>query len=212
MMFERDYILRMIQMMGDWLRRLAELLSDLERMRFLGELCRRHCGMTLKAAEALSDESLVSLLDPEPRFLLSELIYLHAAQTTCDDEQAQALLAKSLRLLLSLSGEGELCEQRAARLGDLKEQTLPLLTAEELMACAGFLVNGERYDLAEDAAFQAIERAEPSRQTALLSQALALMERAAAASPQALALCGMTPDELAESVSLLRTLAGLAGI
>lgn len=211
MFFERDYILRMIQMMGDLMRRIAELLSDLQRMKLLEDACLRYCGLSLRAAEALSDESLLSLLDAEPRFVLSELCYLHAAYTTCEDDEAEALLCRSLRLLCSLREEGELCEQRAARLEELKEQTLPLLTADDLLACGQFFANGERYDLMEDALFQAIERAEPSRQAALLTEALPLMERACAASEQVLALCGLTRAEAAESLGLLRTLSGLAG-
>ncbi len=212
MYFERDYILRLIQMMGDLMRRIAELMTDLQRMKLLDDTCLRHCGMSLEAAEALSEESLIDMLDDEPRFVLSELLYLHAAHITCEDDAAQRILLKSLRLLCSLTDDGPLCEQRANRLEALKEQTLALLSADELLACAMFFTGGERYDFAEDALFQAIERAEPSRQAEILSAGVPLLERAHAAAPDALALCGLTREETAESLGLLRTLAGLAGL
>ena len=38
--FQRDYILRMIEMMGDLMRRVKELMDELARMRLLEEACR----------------------------------------------------------------------------------------------------------------------------------------------------------------------------
>ena len=51
-MFQRDYILRMIEMMGDLMRRVKELMDELARMRLLEEVCRRQCGLPLSALEA----------------------------------------------------------------------------------------------------------------------------------------------------------------
>ena len=45
--FERDYILRLIHMLGDLMRRLAERMDDRERGRMLDEAAHRHCGMGL---------------------------------------------------------------------------------------------------------------------------------------------------------------------
>ena len=77
-MFQRDYILRMIEMMGDLMRRVKELMDELARMRLLEEVCRRQCGLPLSALETLSTESLTELLSPTPRLFASELIYLRA--------------------------------------------------------------------------------------------------------------------------------------
>ena len=38
-MFQRDYILRMIEMMGDLMRRVKELMDELAQMRLLEERC-----------------------------------------------------------------------------------------------------------------------------------------------------------------------------
>ena len=56
-MFQRDYILRMIEMMGDLMRRVKELMDELARMRLLEEACRRQCGLPLSALETLSTEA-----------------------------------------------------------------------------------------------------------------------------------------------------------
>ena len=45
--FERDYILRLIHMLGDLMRRLAERMDDRERGRMLDEAAHRHCGMNV---------------------------------------------------------------------------------------------------------------------------------------------------------------------
>ena len=45
--FERDYILRLIHMLGDLMRRLAERMDDRERGRMLNEAAHRHCGMPM---------------------------------------------------------------------------------------------------------------------------------------------------------------------
>ncbi len=77
-MFQHDYILRMIEMMGDLMRRVKELMDELSQMRLMDEACRRHCGLPMGALEALSAESLVELLAPTPRLFASELLYTRA--------------------------------------------------------------------------------------------------------------------------------------
>lgn len=82
-MFQHDYILRMIEMMGDLMRRVKELMDELSQMRLMDEACRRHCGLPMGALEALSAESLVELLAPTPRLFASELLYTRAEAFRC---------------------------------------------------------------------------------------------------------------------------------
>ncbi|MDD3410929.1 MAG: DUF6483 family protein [Eubacteriales bacterium] len=195
--FERDYILRLIHMMGDLMRRVGELMDDLQRMHLLDDACRRLCGMTVETARSLSVQSLCELLGPMPRFLLSELLYLRATQTELSGEDRDELLEKALRLLASLHEESRLCELRAERLTRLKAATAERWDAQALMDCARFFAQSERYDEMEDALFQALEREEPPQDDR--GEAIRLLRRAAKASPQALALCRMTAQELRES-------------
>lgn len=124
--FQRDYILRMIEMMGDLMRRVKELMDELAQMRLLEEVCRRQCGLPLSALETLSTESLTELLSPTPRLFASELIYLRATASPSLWEEGRMLRLKSLRLLLTLAQEGPLCELRAARVQALKLELMDL--------------------------------------------------------------------------------------
>ncbi len=107
--FERDYILRIIRMIGDLLRRIAELMDDLSRMRLMDDACRRFCGMTLATADTLSADSLRELLSPMPRLWMSELLYARATMTQQDADMQADRLDKAVRLLASLHNERRLC-------------------------------------------------------------------------------------------------------
>ena len=127
--FQRDYILRLIQMMGDLMRRIAELIDDLQRMRLLNDASRHLCGMTLTTAQSLTDASLRELLAPLPRLAMSELLYAQATQTSPSEEERLSLLRKSAALLSSLYTDVTLCGLRCVRLAELKRTVFGLLTA-----------------------------------------------------------------------------------
>ena len=104
--FERDYIMRMIQMMGDFFRRIADMVDDRERALLIDAQARQHCGMPLATAEALEPDMLAELLPPAQRFVMSEL--LHTKGRACASLPAahrEALLLQSLRLLSTLNGD-----------------------------------------------------------------------------------------------------------
>lgn len=197
MLFQRDYILRMIEMMGDLMRRVGELLDDLERMRLLDAQCRRHCGLSMKVLEDLSEESLREMLAPTPRFIASELLYAHALTCHQPYGRADALLSKSAALLASLWTEGELCELRAERMKELKVRTLEWLTPQTLWDCACFFDQAGFPDEMEDALFEAAERAESGQILPFSAQEGArMLRRAAYAAPETLAARRMTREEL----------------
>ena len=198
MYFQRDYILRMIEMMGDVMRRISEMIDDLQRIRLLEDICREQCGLTLQAAERLSLESLMEMLDPAPRFALSELCYIKARQCPGAVEAREDALLRSLRLLLSLRENGPLCEARAERALELKDELLQALSCADLLALAEFFSEAERYDAMEDALFQALARSDdPLR---CYQSGRTLLEAAQRARPDALAFSRLTPDELKQSV------------
>lgn len=196
-MFQRDYILRLIEMMGDLARRVAELMDELDQMKLLDDHCREHCGMPVKALETLSVESLCDMLAPKPRLYASELCYLRAMLPSTQWEARDALLMKSLRLLTTLSDEGPLCEARLGRMRELKAALLPKLNAGELMACALFFAQAESYGEMEDTLFQSLEPGRGCEASADYAwKGASLLRQAAHASDKALALCGMTSQEL----------------
>lgn len=203
-MFQHDYILRMIEMMGDLMRRVKELMDELSQMRLMDEACRRHCGLPMGALEALSAESLVELLAPTPRLFASELLYTRAEAFSLPAEQERDVRLKSLRLLISLWEEGPLCELRAGRVQALKQELLPLLTADDLMLCARFLFEGGAYADMEDAVFEAAAAAEPGERLRHIAGGEALLRRAAKAGEAALALARTSSGELRLSARELR--------
>lgn len=217
-MFQRDYILRLIEMMGNIARRVAELTEQLEYMHLLDDESRLNCGMPLKALEELSSESLKEMLGPEPRLYASEILYLRAIAGNVYWEQRDALLHKALRLLASLTEESLLCELRAMRLQELKLAVLPQLTAADLFACAVFFTAGGAYDCMEDALFQTMERLNTETEelssrwyakAELAEKGAAMLRNAADATEETLALCGMTKQELMQAALDLEELACL---
>lgn len=195
-MFQRDYILRMIEMMGDLMRRVKELMDELAQMRLLEEACRRRCGLPLSALETLSAESLTELLSPTPRLFASELLYLRATALPAPWEEGRMLRLKSLRLLLTLEEEGPLCELRAARVQALKLELADLLLPEDLMACAAFLRQGGAYADMEDALFEAAERCAPQERAACVRKGVCMLREAARAPAQDLAFGRTSAHEL----------------
>ena len=203
--YQRDYILRLIHMMGDLMRRVLKKLDDRERGRMLNDACREFCGMSLETGEALAEESLVAMLAPLPRLMMSELLYIKAATCELPVGDDDALRLRSLRLLASLHTESQLCDLRAARLTELKAGLMDELNAGDLMDCARFLSQAERYDGMEDALFQALDREEGEPRERDRQEAARMLRRAARAPERSLALCGMTAQELRASARELET-------
>ncbi|MEG2206663.1 MAG: DUF6483 family protein [Clostridia bacterium] len=208
-MFQRDYVLRMIEMMGEFMRRVKDLMDEHSQLRLLDRACHQNCGLPLDTLEALSAESLCQLLAPTPCFVASELLYCRATNFTMPAEAADERLLKSLRLLASLKEEGPLCELRAPRLREMKARLLPMLTAEDLMLCAEFFAQAEAYADMEDALFQAVDIARVEELPGDIAVGEALLQKAAKASEQALALAFTSGRELREAA---RELAARADI
>jgi len=200
MFFQRDYILRMIEMMGDLMRRIRDLMNDLMRMRMLNDACIRHTGLSLETAEKLTVESLLDLLQPIPRLMMSEILYARAEAVAVQAEEREELFMKSLSLLSSLWEESLLCELRAERLLEMKAVISHCLNAAVLTDCARFLMEADRFADMEDALFQAAEGLpDGADRKELCDLGLAMLEQAAAAKPEALAMARSSREELLES-------------
>jgi hypothetical protein len=202
--FQKDYVLRMIEMMGDFMRRIGELLDDLQRMRLLDDACREYCGIDLKASEKLSVESLVELLSPQPRLMMAEILYIRAMQTSLPDEDREQILYRCVRLLLSLKDESLLCELRFMRLSNCMEETQALLTPSDRMEAAAFFLQAEQFGLGEDQVYEALEEASPEEAPSLLQKGEKLMECCLQVPKKRLAAGGLPYQEVVESVAALR--------
>ena len=116
-MFQRDYILRMIEMMGDLMRRVKELMDELAQMRLLDGASRKRCGLPLSALETLSAESLTELLSPAPRLFASELIYFAPRPRRPSGKRAACSGSRACACCLRWRRKGRFasCAQRACR-------------------------------------------------------------------------------------------------
>ncbi|MCE5342853.1 MAG: hypothetical protein LLF96_04585 [Eubacteriales bacterium] len=196
MNYQRDYILRMIHMLGELMREVARMMDDQDRMRLLNSACREHCGMPLTTIEALSVESLLTLLPSVPRLIAGELLAGKAETCRLPIGEAEQLQYKALRLLASLNEETQWCDLLTQKLQTLKQAVFPLLTAQDLMDCARFFAQAEQYDEMEDALFQGMALASGEARETCRSQGIAMLRRAAGATERTLILCRMTAAEL----------------
>ena len=200
MLYERDYILRVIAEMGRMLRALRDAATVEIRLGMLDAACRSQCGLSLKAARTLEEDSLPALLPRETLLRLSLLLSACADTALPDEEDAAPVRARSLRLMLASARGTEAVGALAAQLDGLMRASLPLLTAEDLLACAAFLREGGRYDLMDNAAFFLWETLPPAgkdKHRAALSALYDGLDEAR------LSACGMTRGEMADSLRLL---------
>ena len=204
MFFQKDYVLRMIEMMGDFMRRIGEMLDDMHRLRLLDDACLQHCGMDLNAVRKLSVESTIDLLSPQPRLMVAEILYIHAMQTSLAQEEQEQLLYRSARLLISLREESLLCELRWERLLSCLADAPALFTPGDRMEAAAFFFQAEQFGAGEDQLYEALADAAPEEYAALLAQGEALMEGCLAVPKSRLASGGLPYPEVLESLATLK--------
>lgn len=200
MLYERDYILRVIAEMGRMLRALRDAATEEIRLGMLDAACRAQCGLSLKAARTLEEDSLRTLLPREALLRLSMLLSSLAETALPDETDAAPVQARSLRLMLASAEGAEAAGALAVTLDGLLRASLPLLTAEDLLACAAFFREGGRYDLMDNAAFflwETLPTAGKDKHRAALSALYDGLDEAR------LSACGMTRGDLADSLRLL---------
>jgi hypothetical protein len=204
MFFQKDYVLRMIEMMGDFMRRIGEMLDDMHRLRLLDDACREHCGMDLNAAGKLSVESIIDLLAPQPRLMMAEILYIQAMQTSLPDETREQLLYRCARLLLSLREESLLCELRWERLNDCITEVGPLFTPRDWMDTAAFFIQAEQFGLGEDQLYESLDEASLEEYPQLLAEGQKLMEGCLNLPKSRLEAGGLPYPEVLESINTLK--------
>lgn len=157
MSFQRDYILRMIEMMGEFFRRLGDMMDEREQLGALDALCREHCGVPLDTARELSMETLSDLLTSQARFVLSEILFLRAQVLVNKDDQKAEDLLRCTHLMLTLCNDISFCSERSARLKELLSLCADSLTADDYLNAARFFMTGEHYDDCEDMIFLSVQ-------------------------------------------------------
>ncbi len=203
MFFQKDYILRMIEMVGEVMRRVGEMLDDLQRFRLLDDACRQHCGMDLDAARNLDIESLIDLLAPQPRLMMAEILYIQAIQTSLKDEERERLLYRSGRLLISLRSESLLCELRHHRLSECIEGAGELFSARDRLDAAAFFMQADQFAKGEDQLYEALESSSSIEHASFLDESEALLKQCLTMPHDRLQAGGLPYDEVLESIRAL---------
>jgi len=201
--FQSDYILRMIQMMGDFFRRLLETVSETEKADEYDRLMRRQCGLDANTAASLTAESLIELLPDTPRFVLSEMLYVRAYAFPLHDEEAEACLYKAYKLLLSVGNENLICELRKDRLLELFNRAYGLLTPQDMVEAVRFLLLADDFAKAEDILFDAIETSVDSVRGDVIASGKKLFEPLLSRSDKELKAGGLSLTEAREIVTEL---------
>ena len=88
MLYERDYILRVIAEMGRMLRALRDAATGEIRLGMLDAACRAQCGLSLKAARTLDEDSGRALLPRETRLRLSVRLSALVERALPEEEDA----------------------------------------------------------------------------------------------------------------------------
>ena len=199
MAFQRDYVLRMIEMMGEFFRRICEKLDQREKMQALDQICRDQCGLSLEAALALKEDSIKELLPAQTLFLLSEIIHMQA-EILPEGEEKQARDLRALRILSSLYEEENVCVCRHDRLKELMDRCAENLLPSDYLDCAQFFMAGEQYADGEDAIFYALELAGEER-AGYIQQGKVLLGELLCLSEHALVLGGLSKEEVTDAIN-----------
>lgn len=159
MYFQRDYILRMIEMIGEIAGRILDEAREEDARAELDEISRKTSGMPLKMLKTADVATLETLLSPEQRYLCAELLLIGAQvdARTQPDETINPARAQALLLLATLQNPDYLpraCDRAHAAM----EEMLDFFTPVELTALAALFERGGRFAAAEDALWAAEDR------------------------------------------------------
>ncbi len=203
MFFQRDYVLRMIEMMGDLVRNILSIAREVDARGELDAIAGRACGMPMSMLRAQPPEALAELLDDPQRFLAAELLMIdieisrrtHTEDTLIPDKEQAIRLYATLR-------DPDYLLPAADRVSGMLEEMLADAAEDTLLAAAGLLEEAGQFAAAEDALFAAAER-----NPAHLPAAHALYDRLDGVSENALLSGGLSREEIAEGRAALLALA-----
>lgn len=204
MYFQSDYILRMIEMMGDFFKRLLEMVDEALKEGEYDRLMRSQCGLDAKSSEQLSADSLIALLPEVPRFILSEMLYVRSRAFKLAEEEREECLYKALRLLLSAGTENLLCELRKDRLLELYNDSYAHLLSEDLVSVFRFLLLADDFAKAEDVLFDAIDTSGKESLHHVIHAGIEGFDKLQSYSDRELIAGGLSRDEVIETLAILK--------
>lgn len=157
-MFQQDYIMRMIEALGDFLRRLKGTVLDLDADALMDDAYKRFCGIERVLAEQMDVDTLSELLPPDRLLALSELTTYRAERfaSSLHTDQLAALYHRALTLLIRVSDMevATLFEKRAL---ELLEYAEALLTSGDCASVISFFFLAGAFDMGEDFLFESMD-------------------------------------------------------
>lgn len=194
MYFQRDYVLRMIEMMGDLMRRIGSIAREIDARAELDEIAQRACGLPMSMLQTGEPDDLNNLLSEPQRYLASELLLIavEIERRTQTDDTLAPLQAQAIALLSGLT-DADYMLPAADRVAGILRDALGTLPSKALLDAASLLESAGQYAAAEDALFAAMELT-PTAQPL----AVAFYDRLALLSENALCAGGLSPEEVAE--------------
>lgn len=194
MYFQRDYILRMIEMIGELARRLLAMADEADARAELDEISRRACGMPLVNLKKTDVQTLETLLSEPQRFLTAQLLLIACevdARTHGEDELIPTR-AQALGLLATLE-DPDFLPQACNVAHRTMEPLLDALSAQELRSAAALFERGDFFAAAEDALYAAED--DEAR--------LAFYRRALLQEDRLLRAGGLPREEIIEAIGFL---------
>ena len=158
MYFQKDYVLRMIEMMGEMMRRLLSAAQETEALEEIEEITQKACGIPLSMLRTASIETLTELLSEAQRFLSAELLWIDTAIASRKhmDDELLPRRAQTLSLYATLE-DPDYMLAAAERCETALKEYLAELPADVLLPVAALLERSDRLAAAEDALFMARE-------------------------------------------------------
>ena len=204
MYYEHDYILRLIAEMGDFLRRLLALTSELDALKEADAYLRDHCGLSLRAITELPEDTLTELMTPRQRVMAAKVLQTWAERRAAGE--ATELRLRALRLMLSTGRQPEYCEALGGAVRTLVRQCDEELTPEEMLSAAALLREAGRYADMDDTVFFLWDSLTAAGQAEWRERLTALYQPLLGLTAEALATGGLSPEDVTDSVGKLKAM------
>lgn len=195
MYFQKDYVLRMIEMVGELGRRVMSLVRDADAHAQLNEVSERACGLPFRMLENGDPAMLIDLLDPPQRYLAAELLWIaiEFRRRTQTEDALAPLYNQALLQYASLHDAPDYLRPACDRASVILREALSHLTPDSLLCASRLLEAGGQYACAEDALYAAAQ-ADAARAADLL----AFYDRLDALDDASLWAGGLSRSEVAE--------------
>lgn len=201
MYFQKDYVLRMIEMLGELVRRICALERETDARKELDEICQKACGVPMPMLREADPDTLAGLLSEAQRYLAAELLMidLEISSRGYTEDELLPIKAQALSLYLRLS-EPDYQMPACAQVKRLVADNLGQFSAQLLSGAAEFFGQMGEFAMAEDALFAALEESPELRY-----KLEAFYTRLDTLSDKELQAGGLSRQELAEGRAALNS-------